>query len=509
MKIKKAVIRNFRLLHDVDLLLDKKTTVIVGRNNSGKTSLTEIFRRLMERDVPHFRLEDFSLIVHDQFWDAYGLFKDGAEDNEIRAALPSIEVHLYVDYGEEAGDLGPLSWFVIDLDPECRTAILRITFNLGEGKIQTLFDDLENDQSAFFKEMKERVPKLFKIKVEAEDPNDEENRNELEWSNVRSVLQCGFINAQRTLDDATRKEKAILGKILENILMSATKETAHPDDQEIADLLQSAVGDIQDRLDTDFNDQLSRLFPTFVKFGYPGLTDPNLRTETELRVEQLLQNHTRMGYSGLHGINLPESYNGLGPRNLIYILLKLYELFKSYSTKQAISIVQLIFIEEPEAHLHPQMQSVFIRKLSEIAEFFAEEYNDGFPWPVQFVVTTHSSHIANEASFSSMRYFHAQSCMEFPSICTTKINDLEIGLNDEPSENREFLHKYMTLTKCDLLFADLAVLIEGTTERLLLPKMIEKIDEDQPDGEKLSSKYLSVIEIGGAYELVAQCINKT
>lgn len=50
MKIEKVEINNFRLLKNTSLSLQEKTTVIVGRNNSGKTSLTEIFRRFSKRD---------------------------------------------------------------------------------------------------------------------------------------------------------------------------------------------------------------------------------------------------------------------------------------------------------------------------------------------------------------------------------------------------------------------------------------------------------------------------
>jgi putative ATP-dependent endonuclease of OLD family len=57
----------------------------------------------------------------------------------------------------------------------------------------------------------------------------------------------------------------------------------------------------------------------------------------------------------------------------------------------------------------------------------------------------------------------------------------------------------MTLTRCDLLFADKAILIEGTSERLLLPKMIEKVDEVLSKTNKLGSQYISVVEVGGAY----------
>jgi predicted ATP-dependent endonuclease of OLD family len=63
--------------------------------------------------------------------------------------------------------------------------------------------------------------------------------------------------------------------------------------------------------------------------------------------------------------------------------------------------------------------------------------------------------------------------------------------------DKEFLHKYLSLTKCDLYFADKAILIEGATERLLLPEIIKK--SDAAEQTKLRSKYLSVIEVGGAY----------
>ena len=498
MKIRSVTIQNFRLLENVELCLEDDTTLIVGRNNSGKTSLTELFRRLLDDSSPKFRLEDFSLGIHGMFWEALQLFQNDEEENVVRERLPAISIALSVEYSAEE-ELGTLSDFIVDLNETCTQAKIVITYAVGAGKIPNLFDGLGDDRRGFFRALRERVPKLFEARVQAEDPNDPTNTKALESANLRAVLQFGFINAQRALDDATSKEKAILGKIFERLFSSASSSGAGPDDQVRAETLKTAVEGVQTQIDVDFNTQLGALAPTFALFGYPGLADPQLRTETQLDVQQLLSNHTTVTYSGPdpEGINLPESYNGLGPRNLIFILLKLFELFREFTTRQPESGVHLIFIEEPEAHLHPQMQSVFIRQLNHIRAMFERTYNRGNAWPVQFVVTTHSPHIANEASFDAMRYFLARAREAGSSILNAQSKDLRTGLSGEEAKNREFLHQYMTLTRCDLLFADCAILVEGTTERLILPAAIRKFDEQ--NGSNIGGKYLSIMEVGGAY----------
>jgi predicted ATP-dependent endonuclease of OLD family len=416
----------------------------------------------------------------------------------VRERLPAISIAVVIEYSADE-DLGTLSDFIVDLNEACTTAKVFVTYAVAPGKINNLLAVLGDDRRGFFRELRDRVPKLYEARIEAQDPNDPTNTKVLDSASLRSVLQFGFINAQRALDDASNKEKAVLGKVFERLFTSASAAAAGPDDQARAEALKTAIEGVQTDIDTNFNLQLQALAPTFALFGYPGLSDPQLRTETEFNVQQLLSNHTTVTYSGPfpEGVNLPESYNGLGSRNLIFILLKLFELFREFTTRQPQSGVHLIFIEEPEAHLHPQMQSAFIRQLNKIRAMFEAEYNDGKTWPAQFVVTTHSSHIANEASFDAMRYFLARPREAGSNILSTRSKDLRTGLSEEEPENREFLHQYMTLTRCDLLFADGAVLVEGTTERLILPTAIRKFDEQ--NGSNLGGKYLSIMEVGGAY----------
>ena len=70
MHIRKVTVKNFRLLADTELVLEDQTTLIVGRNNSGKTSLSEVVRRFLVDQNPTFQIEDFSNASYEGFCEA-------------------------------------------------------------------------------------------------------------------------------------------------------------------------------------------------------------------------------------------------------------------------------------------------------------------------------------------------------------------------------------------------------------------------------------------------------
>ena len=503
MHIHKVTIKNFRLLAEVELVLESDTTLIVGRNNSGKTSLSEAIRRFLVDQNPTFKIEDFSNTSYDGFCGALKANKAGRHDDEVRALIPYIELRLLFHYDPESLELGPLSDFVVDLDPECSEALVVARYELKDGAIENLFADQPVDEltdetrSAFFQVLRERIPILFVANIWAEDPNDPTNRKPMSASALRSLLMTGFVNAQRGLDDNTSRDTDVLARILEGLFTAAKSPNAGQDDQLVAEALQEAVREIQLRIKGDFQVELQKLMPTLQSFGYPGLDGSKIEAETILDVERLLSNHTKMRYAGHHGILLPESYNGLGIRNLIFILLQIVSFYRNFRAGSSSPGVHLVFIEEPEAHLHPQMQEVFIRQVLRIAQQLSNQDDALLPWPVQFVISTHSSHIANAANFEKIRYFLPTTVAE--GVRQTKVKDLRQGLHDTPEQDMRFLQQYLTLTRCDLFFADKAVLIEGTSERLLLPVIIKKMEEAEPDLPKLSSQYMTIMEVGGAY----------
>jgi len=158
--------------------------------------------------------------------------------------------------------------------------------------------------------------------------------------------------------------------------------------------------------------------------------------------------------------------------------------------------INILFIEEPEAHTHPQMQYIFINNIKDILKK-ASGGRDGTKFNLQTIISTHSSHIAAESTFDDIKYFYKKDKKE---VIAKNLKDLEKEYGADEKQSFKFLKQYLTLHRAELFFADKAIFIEGDTERILLPAMMKKLDQnDKAEDSELTpllSQNISIVEVG-------------
>lgn len=270
-----------------------------------------------------------------------------------------------------------------------------------------------------------------------------------------------------------------------------------------------AIEDAQQAFDGRLTDGFESPLKEMQKLGYPGITDPKLNISTRLRPVEGLNHEAAVRfeipvYDGEKyvSLHLPEDSNGLGYQNLISMVFRLMAFRDSWmqvgkakekaGNEAPVPPLHLVLIEEPEVHLHTQVQQVFIRQAYKILRNHDELW-DKEHFRTQLVVSTHSSHIAHECEFDSLRYFRRLpgEATSIPTSCVMNLND---AFGGDP-ETKRFVTRYLKVTHCDLLFADAAIFIEGPAERILVPHFVN----EHPEFSKLSESYITWLEIGGSH----------
>ncbi len=274
-----------------------------------------------------------------------------------------------------------------------------------------------------------------------------------------------------------------------------------------------AIHEAQNTFDARLKDSFQNSLNELQDLGYPGFSDPRLTISTALKPVEGLGHQSAVQYdvaspetNGTAPYRLPEQYNGLGYQNLISMFFRLISyrdgwmkvgkaarIEEETETRQVSPPpMHLVLLEEPEAHLHVQVQQVFIRKAHEILCNHPDLQGGDSQLSTQLVVSTHSSHIAHEVDYAKMRYFRrhpARNPGETPS--STVVNLSEIF--GEPDDTARFVSRYLKATHADLFFADGAILVEGAAERMLIPHFIKR------HYEKLHACYVTLLEVGGSH----------
>lgn len=494
MQLSKIHIRNYRLLIDAELDVDPKTTLIVGRNNTAKTSCFEGIKRVLDGDP--FSFDDYPLSKRAHLYSQFASYmtKD-ISFNDLCEQLETISIEFLVDYSLDAQDdnLGALSPFIIDVDVDTTTALIRTEFKLkaDEKSLLTALEEYYNKNDALGPG--EGMPnfiaanfnKLFELVIYAVNPKRMEEKQLKKQKELNDLFPLHIIPAERLLGEDGTKNSSLAALITEFFDMS--EDNLDPSVAEKVKELRSIVENANKNVQQQSDSILSALVNQAVGFGYPNGEELQLGVTTQLSIDEQIKNQTLLSYTaGIGTESLPSTYNGLGYKNLIKMEFLLAAFAKKIE-KCGTACIPLLFIEEPEAHMHPQMQHAFADYLE---AFLGKITSVG----IQTFLTSHSAHVANTMVFSKIRYAQKTS----NGVIYKNLNSFAT----ENPHNTDFIRKYLTLTKCDLFFADKAIFVEGASERLLLPDMIEKCAKAgvfDSQAYKLPAQYYALIEIGGAY----------
>ncbi len=475
MYISKIRIKNFRLLRDTILLLneDKKQelSLLIGRNNSGKTSFIMLFDKFYRNENYKFNFYDFPTSLREK------IFK--INESTIIEEL-SIQMILEIKY-DINDSLETISDFILDLDPT--TNIVKILFECSIDKdklVKDLSQVTKNKEKFIEKNLPDYLINKYIYVFENEIDLEVSNRNNLvkkDISTIRKLINFQVIHAKRNVSssETTGNGKRALSEMTTQYFNKEHKESS-------ANFFE--INDAISTMDSTLDEKYKTHFKSFLENSKKFLDIKDLRVISDLESKQLFTNHSRIVY-GDGSNNLPEHLNGLGHVNILYLLLQI-EIKKKYFLDEKKDI-NLLFIEEPEAHTHPQMQYIFSQKIQEIIREINNKVN------LQTFISTHSSHIVSQCNFSDLRYFKLKD---------GNINiknfyaDLEIKYKDE-KDYFKFLKQYLTLYSSELFFAEKIIFIEGTTEKILLPYFISQYDElVKPPQNKISSQNISIIEVG-------------
>lgn len=423
MYLKTFRIKNFRGIRETILNFSPGINILIGENNAGKTSVLDALRICLgfkEHNALRVRKKDFNIF------------------------------YPYED---------------IEFD---------LIFSIKNDYERACFIELYNAST-------DTLDIHFRFNLNNKSPIEKINSNiwggENEGQNIPNEIFQLFINVYLSaLRDAkkylTPGRFNILGKFLSDI--DEKKFSEEYNKEEMIDELNNKIDN------SSFLDFVKEVNSEYINGHLKNLTfdDNNLNIEiTSLSkdFEEYAKN-LKINIPSINNITskLELDQNGLGYNNLIYMSILLSRL--SILKEQEDSLFLSLIIEEPEAHLQPQLQNLFFSYLDSLNEKL--NYKESF----QIFISSHSPTLTAKANLNSINILQ-----KFDDNCVNaKLCDII-----KEKENRDYLHKFLDVTKSQLLFSKRLIFVEGISEALLIPVFAKKLDYD------LDKKGIEIVIIQG------------
>lgn len=520
MKVESAHIRNFRMLKEIDIDFEDTLSLVIGKNNSGKTSFLIVLQRFLTESKPDFVFEDFSLEVQQKMLELENKVLKAEEYNEIALSLK-----LVISY-KQTDNLGAASKLLLDLDSSKTHLVILFEYALAYEKYLKLVKDyaeyrgkgIERDFQYY---VSNNIRKYFDIRIKALEYGNESNFKIITNEIVRSIISMETIWAKRDVDNEQGKSKSLSVLAGKYYAANVSSDAEFPE-------LQKQLSETDQSLSGIYQEIFLSIVDEIAQMSY-NPKEAELSVLSTLSEKKIFQDNTTVKYKHQDTL-LPEDYNGLGYLNLFAIIfdirIKLNHLAKKNNDEENPTPLNLLFIEEPEAHTHPQMQYIFINNIKKILKTYCEELGQDFS--LQTIISTHSSHMVSQCDFKDIKYFYRETVTSVKSRSLKSLYSKMVNAKDDQKKKEQerayrFVKQYVTLNRAELFFADKAVLIEGDTERILFSAMMKKMDDEKADliqkledsrteqagkeeilqTEPLLSQNISVVEVGAYSHIFA------
>ena len=450
--------------------------VIIGQNNAGKTTVIKALELLFDSEKgKRLNTDDFNRNISIE---------------EIKEKPPKIAISAILEESdndeEYSDDLVMVSTWLTKIDKPYKAQIT-YEFSLPDKESENyikIMDSIESqDINDYWNEIEYNFIRKYTNKVFIGNPS---YKNSIEPETLKK-FDFQFLTAIRDVErDLFTGKNSLLREVIDFFIDYEIKTDSQlKNDEKVQEIMKrkkefskdasNLIESLQKRMKSGKVEMLKYASETGASFDNfkPSFDGKILDTELYSALKLIVESET--------GIKLPASQNGLGYNNLIYISLLLAKMQKNASGEYLGSnskVFSILSIEEPEAHLHPNMQYKFIKFLNENKKNKVR----------QIFITSHSPNITASVDIDDIIVL----CKENEEI-TIAYPGRTFSDDKDDIESKNYVKRFIDVTKADMFFARRLIFVEGLAEQLLIPEFARMLNCDLVD------EHISIINVGGRY----------